>query len=257
VASVDVSVRLGYRMAVPSRTMFRGAVLGVGGIASLAAGCTTSVVQVEAKPDASSIALTDAMTRNSTSPTGRLDATPTGADAVSSPDLDAASNASVSDSMATAPDVDAVPVAPWANWPMPNPPSTGLPHPQVYDTSMSGIVRDTVTGLQWQAAVDGVARTWADALAYCAALPDFGGGWRLPSRIELVSIVDYTTMPAISAGAFGSIPILDSGTLQFWTASGKAGNPAMAWAIDFGTGVNFASPSAVTSPLLTRCVRGD
>src|SRR5215471_9261180 len=39
-------------------------------------------------------------------------------------------------------------------WPMPNPPSTGLPNPASYDTSVSGVVHDRVTGLDWQSVVD-------------------------------------------------------------------------------------------------------
>src|SRR5436190_8651121 len=37
-----------------------------------------------------------------------------------------------------------------AGWPMPNPPSAGLPNPASYDTSRDGIVTDKVTGLIWQ-----------------------------------------------------------------------------------------------------------
>ena len=38
----------------------------------------------------------------------------------------------------------------WAMWPMPNPPTSGLPHPQSYDTSVPGTVLDRVTRLIWQ-----------------------------------------------------------------------------------------------------------
>ncbi len=82
---------------------------------------------------------------------------------------------------------------PWALWPMPNPASAGLPHPAQYDTSKAGVVLDKVTGLTWQATVSTSTYAWADAKAYCASL-SLGGfkDWRLPSRIELVSIVDFT-----------------------------------------------------------------
>src|SRR5262249_6415642 len=42
----------------------------------------------------------------------------------------------------------------WARWPMPNPPITGLPNPQSYETSTPGIVLDKLTGLMWERTVD-------------------------------------------------------------------------------------------------------
>jgi hypothetical protein len=157
---------------------------------------------------------------------------------------------------ATPPPIDAGNVQHWANWPMPNPMSAGLPHPQVYDTATAGIVKDTVTGLEWQAAIDGVTRSWNDAVAHCASMPDSGGGWRLPSRIELFSILDYSTAPAISTTSFGALPITDSGSFIFWSASLKAGDNTQAWALDFGSSVDLVFPKATTAALLVRCVRG-
>jgi hypothetical protein len=157
---------------------------------------------------------------------------------------------------AVPPPVDAGNVARWANWPMPNPMNTGLPHPQVYDTTTPGIVKDTVTGLQWQATIDGVTRSWNDAVAHCASLPDSGGGWRLPSRIELFSLLDYTVAPAINTTSFGAFPTTDSGSLVFWSASLKAGDNSQAWALDFGSSVDLVFPKSIAVAYLVRCVRG-
>lgn len=59
-------------------------------------------------------------------------------------------------------------------------------------------VLDAATGLEWQRADDGVARSWEAALAYCAA-SRIGGhaDWRLPDAKELHSIIDYRRIPAI------------------------------------------------------------
>ena len=59
-------------------------------------------------------------------------------------------------------------------------------------------VLDAATGLEWQRADDGVARSWGAALAHCAALR-LGGhaDWRLPDAKELHSIVEYGRIPAI------------------------------------------------------------
>ncbi|MFN9489415.1 MAG: DUF1566 domain-containing protein [Betaproteobacteria bacterium] len=59
-------------------------------------------------------------------------------------------------------------------------------------------VLDAATGLEWQRADDGVARSWQAGLSHCAALR-LGGhaDWRLPDAKELHSIVDYGRIPAI------------------------------------------------------------
>jgi hypothetical protein len=71
-------------------------------------------------------------------------------------------------------------------------------------------VVDTATGLTWQRALPGGTRTLAEAKSYCADLSLAGigaGGWRLPRRLELESIVDRGTCdPSIDATAFPSTP---------------------------------------------------
>lgn len=105
----------------------------------------------------------------------------------------------------------------WAKWPMPTPKDAGLPHPQSF-TVVGGTVHDDVTGLVWQRAFDATSHTYAEALAHCASLVVDGiAGWRVPSRIEMLSIVDYTTVaPAINASAFPGVPDDLNG---FWTTS--------------------------------------
>jgi hypothetical protein len=87
---------------------------------------------------------------------------------------------------------------------MPNSASSGLPNAQSYDTSTPGVVRDRVTGLFWQRNADSPRLSWTNAISYCATLVLAGcGGWRLPTRIELVSIIDYGRQgPAIDTVAF-------------------------------------------------------
>jgi hypothetical protein len=160
--------------------------------------------------------------------------------------------------------IDAGVVVRWAAWPIPNPPSVALPHPQVYDTTTTpGIVRDEVTYLQWQASSDGAFRDWNDAVNYCNSLATAGGGWRLPSRIELFSILDYTEQPWINSTSFGSLPDASPSDShwpgdKFWTASLLAGNDRQAWVVDFtgGTDVDLVFPQPLSTKYLVRCVRG-
>jgi hypothetical protein len=140
----------------------------------------------------------------------------------------------------------------WAEWPMPNPGTSGLPYPQAYDTTTTmGVVVDKVTSLKWQQAIDGGAFSWAEAQAFCAGLTLAGGAWRLPTRIELLSIVDFTSPnPLIDLRAFPGTP-----QARFWTSSPVADEPSNAWAIDFafGNGLAYSAPASASNRV--RCVR--
>jgi formylglycine-generating enzyme required for sulfatase activity len=136
---------------------------------------------------------------------------------------------------------------------MPDPSSdAGAPHAQSYEITPAGTVVDRVTGLTWQRDVDAKSYPWADAKAYCGCLK-LGGyeDWRLPTRIELVSLVDFTrSSPAIDGNAFPSTP-----SEYFWTASLQAGDSQTAWYIYFADG-NTHDMDATKSNRV-RCVRGE
>src|SRR5262245_33698949 len=141
-----------------------------------------------------------------------------------------------------------VEIASWTGsvaWPMPNPPGS-------YDLLPSpGVVIDRVTGLGWQRAVGTDMVLWSDAGAACDALSLAGfDDWRLPSLIELVSIIDSSRAgPAIDPGAFPDTPG-DS----FWTSTPVAGASGDAWYVNFSTGFNYEGHQAFL-PLYVRCVR--
>jgi hypothetical protein len=67
---------------------------------------------------------------------------------------------------------------------------------------------DYVTGLMWQRQVSG-AYVWPAAIDYCASLTLAGYcDWRLPSRIELASIFDFSkTSGAALNEVFGDAPV--------------------------------------------------
>jgi hypothetical protein len=112
-------------------------------------------------------------------------------------------------------------------------------------------VTDDVTGLVWQRNVDARPFTWDEAKAYCACLTIDGvAGWRLPSRIELVSIADWTTShPSIDSNAFPGTP-----TESFWSSSTFLnGDPALAWIVYFENGHTSYSDKGYT--YRARCVR--
>jgi hypothetical protein len=139
----------------------------------------------------------------------------------------------------------------WAAWPMPNPASTRLPNPAKYDIRSKGIVRDEVTGLMWQRTVDPKTFSWIQAGQACERLT-LGGNrdWRLPSRIELASIVDLThSQPSIDQRAFPHTP-----SDGFWTSSVDPVNRnGAAWDVNFSFGTQKTDPT--NSVLRARCVR--
>lgn len=137
-----------------------------------------------------------------------------------------------------------------AAWPMPDPTTTGRPGSQSYDSSAADVVVDNVTHLMWQKLVDSGSFGWTDARNHCACLDLAGhGDWRLPTRIELVSLVDFTKhAPAIDGTAFPNTP-----SEWFWTASPISDDPSFAWYVFFETGYTNFNP--VDSLYRVRCVR--
>ena len=116
----------------------------------------------------------------------------------------------------------------------------------------NGTVTDKDTKLVWQQAADGGSWTWSDAKSYCASLALDGGGWRVPSVKELMTLVDFnaTAEPAMNLTAFPSA-LADAR----WSSSLVAGSSAsMAWYVIFSVGW---AQNAGTSPdtHAVRCVR--
>jgi len=140
----------------------------------------------------------------------------------------------------------------WAAWPMPDPTTRDGGVSQSYDASSGDVVIDGVTRLTWERKVDPGSHSWDEAQAYCACLA-LGGyqDWRLPTRIELVSIVDFTkTDPALDGVAFPAT----SGD-YFWTSSLLAENPSTAWYVYFFDGNTHSG--GMDSAYRVRCVRSE
>lgn len=98
------------------------------------------------------------------------------------------------------------PVRGYAFFPMPNLASSGLPRPSSYVVD-ADLVHDVVTGLVWERSGDAGLVGWEEARARCDTLV-LGGrdDFRLPSRIEWVSVLDPTRSPAIADAFVGVAP---------------------------------------------------
>jgi len=131
----------------------------------------------------------------------------------------------------------------WARWPMPNPDASAaptidgsppLPNPIAYAAGAdAGAAFDVMTGLTWTRG-SSAAGTYDAAVAACAALP--GKGWHVPTRIQLVSLIDFTQPlgAKIDPATFPSTP-----AALFWTSSQVPGDAAtpLYWLVDFSTGL--------------------
>src|SRR5262249_4947437 len=128
-----------------------------------------------------------------------------------------------------------------------------LPNPQSYDLTTSGVVLDRVTGLMWERAVNTGSSPWSEASAYCSSLTLSGfADWRLPTLIELLSLLDYTQQgPLIDPTAFPNTPFMAPDGL-FWSASAHQGSTSQFWFVHFAGSTEI---SQSTSLFRVRCVR--
>jgi hypothetical protein len=111
-------------------------------------------------------------------------------------------------------------------------------------------VTDNVTKLIWESKLPEASLfDQGEAVRLCARK---GGAWRLPTRIELASLVDFTiAMPGPTINAiFEDRPIS-----KFWTSSNSPSNPkTTGWYVDFEYGITRQATTSL--PYRVRCVRG-
>lgn len=138
---------------------------------------------------------------------------------------------------------------------MPNPASQNLPNPSSYTDLGDGTVRDNVTGLVWQKDVaSSQAYAWAAAQTYCSGLTLAGHTWHLPTRVELLSLVDFTKTPAID----GPFPGPPGGKYHWtstpWVVSQISTKPQDAWMVNFSDGGLTSNAASQTAVEYARCV---
>ncbi len=113
------------------------------------------------------------------------------------------------------------------------------------ETSAGG-VHDEITDLVWESDTAALPIPWEEARLRCEKL---GGGARLPSRTELVSLVDYgRESPAMNAPTL-SAPT--SSTDLYWTATTAMDG---VWVVGFGEGSITSIDRSLTAR--ARCVVG-
>lgn len=96
---------------------------------------------------------------------------------------------------------------------------------------VSSIVRDKNTGLFWESQNQAWKRNWKDAKAYCEALNKWWKTWRLPTKKELMWLVDFSRYrPAININYFTVAPD------RYWSSTTYATHTDTAWYLDFNYG---------------------
>ena len=147
---------------------------------------------------------------------------------------------------------------------MPNPAGSGLPNQAKYTDLGNGIVRDDLTCLEWEKAPATVAAdtaSWDGALAYCDKLAlGSNSDWRVPTRVELVSIVDFSKSPAINSSAFPGAKGGYHRTSSDWILDikqiGAGAGKDFAWIYNMSVGLTSNAYSRASAAEV-RCVRGN
>ncbi len=123
------------------------------------------------------------------------------------------------------------------------------------------IVRDVSSGLVWQGCsvgqegddcgeYDADQFAWADALVACEDLVwAEHDDWRLPSRNELQSILDFSSVSPIDLEVFPNTPMT-----SYWSSSSEKASPSRAWYAFLGQLRIFARSK--NDAVRVRCVRG-
>ncbi len=106
---------------------------------------------------------------------------------------------------------------------------TGEAQAERFVDNGNGTVTDTVTGLMWTKDANPFGRlNWHDAMARCSSFSISGiGGWRLPSKDELVAL--YHAMQ-------GGHPFSGVQMSFYWSSTSKAFRADYAWSVFMGYG---------------------
>ena len=116
----------------------------------------------------------------------------------------------------------------------------------------SEAVLDKETGLVWERTPDTLPQSWAGAKIACLnRTVSNRKGWRLPSAVELMSLIDpsVTSGPSLPPGH----PFVGIQTV-FWSATSDGAFPTNAFIMVFNGGGVGGGPK--TDALLVWCVRG-
>ncbi len=115
------------------------------------------------------------------------------------------------------------------------------------------VIYDAATNLTWQGGNEYTTMNWTDAKAYVDSLSYAGGGWRLPTLREAMSLME----PEEMEGFYFDASFKD--TPYIWTADEYArtdtGDASSAWVVDFYFGRCYNTPVDGIEYYYVRAVR--
>jgi hypothetical protein len=111
-----------------------------------------------------------------------------------------------------------------------------------------GTILDTSTGLTWQKDTQDMSFTFKKAAEYARNLDLSGKGWRVPTRAELIGIVDDEKLNPCISKVFGK-----TFSEWYWSSTLFQGGSSDAWFVDFFSGFSYGNGVAGSSRV--RCVR--
>ena len=127
--------------------------------------------------------------------------------------------------------------------------STGPSAGRFVVSGSSNTVLDNLTGLTWQrSAASG--KLLSDATNYCNTLSLDGSGWRLPTVVEIASLVDLSQ----SSATIDPIAFPSTNNDYYWSSTVSKATAGEAWFVSFGLGP-ISTAEGSTTQLQTRCVR--
>jgi hypothetical protein len=137
----------------------------------------------------------------------------------------------------------------WALWP---PPASPL-SPANY-TVTDTLATDNATHLTWQRGFSPTPLFWQEAKNYCYELALQGGGWRLPTHVEMLSIINYARVrPAIEIETFPDTP-----SEPFWVAHWPVFDAEGGWNLETGKDTALLAHTPTSDQFeaaWVRCVR--
>ncbi len=132
--------------------------------------------------------------------------------------------------------------AKWAHWQMPNPvydagiTDADLHYVQYTSSPDGGTVSEMRTGLVWYVGGFSLSNSNLVAEAYCAMQTAANLQWRVPTRIELATLIDFSVpAPHINKTLFSVV----TGTL--WSSSPDRTKSGSYWSVSFNEGITMVS----------------
>ncbi len=123
--------------------------------------------------------------------------------------------------------------------------------PRSYSRDAIGVVTDKTTKLQWEDTPLSASayKSWSAAQSYCAQLNLNGTGWRLPTKRELETLVDYGK----SGLAIDSI--FENMAFTYWSATPYVNDDTQAATVTYSGGYSQSKRSKTDTSVYVRCVR--